>query len=171
MSVSNRNSNSSEVEDLQQALNAAFLPNWLSSVLALVFYGFLLVKPDIAGAVLGLGGATFWTALVWVIALFVALVVSTIICTTYIGPILFHRFTDIYYRTDRLSFARAGGYEVNRLTPIGSQIALFAVYWAMSNESSIAVVRSGWAFAILSVVLTILLSTGLYTILFIRHGR
>lgn len=171
MSVPNRNGQSAEVADLQQALNAAYVPRWLSSILAFAFYGFLLVKPDIASTVLGLGGARFWTVLLWVGALFVALGFGTMVCATFIGPLLFHRFTGISYRNDRLSFARAGGYDVNGLTPIGAQIVLFAVWWAIPAEGAINSLRSGWIFVLLSLLLSIAAATGLYTILFVRHGR
>lgn len=166
-----RRDQSPEIDDLQQALNAAYLPRWLSSVLALIFYGFLLVKPEITAAVLGLHSAGFGNILLWVGGLFLALMPGAMICSTYIGPVLFHRFTGIYYRQDRLSYARAGGFDVNGMAGIGSQILMFGVWWAIPAQTSLNAARSGWGFILLSLLLSIGMASFIYSILFIRHGR
>jgi hypothetical protein len=48
-----------ERKNLEQALKGTLTPRWLSTVLAAVFYGFLLVRYDLTDQVLGLNTGQF----------------------------------------------------------------------------------------------------------------
>ena len=160
-------------EDLEQALNSAFTPRWLGSVVTIVFYGFLLIRYDITNTALGLGAETFLGVLAWIPLLFVSGCVGLFLTSTYMGPLLFHRFTGLYYRMERMAFARAGGYDVSGLTPWLVQAALFGLYWWTSvlSPDPLPLLRTIWIFSLLTVVLTVVVSGGLYCLLFWRFSR
>jgi hypothetical protein len=111
--------------------------------------------------------------LLYVAMLFIALLPCHFLGSTYLGPILFHKFTGLYYRRERMAYARAGGYDVDSLTPILTQAALFGAYWgtAQITPDPISFLRSVWVYILLAIVLTLALSCGLYSLLFLRYGR
>jgi hypothetical protein len=162
-----------EREDLEQALKATYTPRWLSTVVAAVFYGFLLVRYDITDRVLGLDTGQFGWVLGCVALMFATLLPCTFGGSTYLGPLLFYRFTGLYYRLERMAYARAGGYDVNGLAPILTQAALFGGYWAMVDLASdpIPFLRNIWIYTLLTIVLALGVSAALYSVLFWHYAR
>jgi hypothetical protein len=162
-----------EREDLEQALKATYTPRWLSTLVAAVFYGFLLVRYDLTDRVLGLDTGQFGWVLACIPLLFVTLLPCHFVGSTYLGPLLFHKFTGLYYRWERMAYARACGYDVNSLAPILTQAALFGVYWAMADLASdpIPFLRNIWIYTLLTVVLALALSAALYSLLFWLYAR
>ncbi len=162
-----------EREDLEQALNSGFTPRWLSTVVVLAFYGFMLIWHGITSTALGLGVESFLGVLAWMPLLFFSGCSGLFLTVTYIGPLLFHHFTGLYYRRERIAYARAGGYDVNQLPPWLVQAALFGVWWWTSDQvpDPLPLPRSIWLFALLCIVLNLAVSAGLYALLFWRVGR
>jgi hypothetical protein len=162
-----------EREDLEQALQASYTPGWVSSVVAIVFYGFLLIRYDVTDRVLGLSAGGFGWVLAYTALLFVALLPCHFLGSTYLGPILFHRFTGLFYRRERMAYARAGGYDVNSLAPILTEAALFGVYWwtAEMTPDPVSFLRSIWFYLLLTIALALGLSAAAYSLLFWGYAR
>lgn len=155
-----RGPDEAELKRFLAAASQSYVPRWLDSLVSLGFFIFLVVDRETTARVLDLSSGSFGTVLLWTLVAFAAAGASTFFTHTYIGPMLFYARTGISYREDRMAYARAGGYDFDRLVPRLALIGLFGVLWATSDSTSdpVGFVRSGWGYALSTFVVTIVLT-------------
>lgn len=176
MKLEDRNRDEARAKDVENflgAANKAYLPRWLHDVLWLGFYAFVLVKFGITSQALGLRSTGFGSVAAWVGAMFASWCLCLFITHTFVGPALFYSFTRISYRSDRMAYARAGGYDADKWPILLTQAGLFGFYWwtSRTEPDPIAFARGGWGFILSSVVLAIPLTTIVCSIAFSSFAR